>query len=266
MPMPMNDSREFTGMIGDCSPLLPRRRGRSIALAAVRGVIDRRMLVSYRIDPERLEPFLPAPFRPQLVDGWAVGSVCMIRLKGIRPRHFPAAVGITSENAAHRFAVRWNDAEGPREGVFIVRRDTSSRWNSWLGGRLFPGALNHARFDVAESDERFRLQMQSDDGEVRLGFECRRSGDWPAGSLFRSLAETSHFLERGAVGYSRVAGSQVIEAAELRSFNWDVEALAVEEARSSFFDDRRLFPAGSIELDSAILMRGIEHEWLAVPS
>ena len=31
--------------------------------------------------------------------------------------------------------------------------------------------------------------------------------------------------------------------------------------RSSYFDDHSVFPAGSIEFDCALLMRGIEHEW-----
>jgi hypothetical protein len=31
--------------------------------------------------------------------------------------------------------------------------------------------------------------------------------------------------------------------------------------RSSFFEDRSLFPAGSIAFDCALVMRGIEHEW-----
>jgi len=30
---------------------------------------------------------------------------------------------------------------------------------------------------------------------------------------------------------------------------------------SSFFEDRALFPPGSVEFDCALLMRGIEHEW-----
>jgi len=122
--------------------------------------------------------------------------------------------------------------------------------------------MRRARFDVAEADGRFSLRMESDDADVRLEFECRRSSAWPAGSVFPSLEDASRFFERGAVGYSCAAGSGAIEGAALRSFSWDVEPLEVNVARSSFFDDRRLFPAGAIQLDSAILMRGIEHEWV----
>ena len=33
------------------------------------GVIDRRILANFRVDPERLEAILPEPFRPERVDG-----------------------------------------------------------------------------------------------------------------------------------------------------------------------------------------------------
>jgi hypothetical protein len=48
---------------------------------------------------------------------------------------------------------------------------------------------------------------------------------------------------------------------ELRSFGWRAEALAVERVESSFFEDRMKFPSGSAELDCALLMKGIDHEW-----
>jgi hypothetical protein len=40
-----------------------------------------------------------------------------------------------------------------------------------------------------------------------------------------------------------------------------VQPLAVERLESSFFENQRLFPAGSVEFYCALLMRGIEHEW-----
>jgi hypothetical protein len=52
---------------------------------------------------------------------------------------------------------------------------------------------------------------------------------------------------------------------ELHSLNWTVLPLAVDEVQSRFFDDRERFPAGSLELDCALLMRGIEHEWHSRP-
>ena len=37
--------------------------------------------------------------------------------------------------------------------------------------------------------------------------------------------------------------------------------LEVKKVESSFFDNRELFPAGSVDFDCALLMQGIDHEW-----
>src|SRR5262249_9718302 len=96
-------------------------------LPTLQGIIDRRMLVNYGVDPGVAERVLPAPFRPKLAQGYAMAGICLIRLKQIRPMFVPAAVGMSSENAAHRFAVQWDVNGETREGVFIPRRDTSSK-------------------------------------------------------------------------------------------------------------------------------------------
>ncbi|HZZ28028.1 MAG TPA: hypothetical protein VFE46_08500 [Pirellulales bacterium] len=40
-----------------------------------------------------------------------------------------------------------------------------------------------------------------------------------------------------------------------------IDPLAIDEVRSSFYDNSALFPAGSITFDCALLMRGVQHEW-----
>src|SRR6266566_1188714 len=116
-------------------------------LPVVRGLIDRRLLINFRIDPAALAAFLPPPFRPQLIGSYALGGICLIRLKQMRPWFFPAAVGAESENVAHRFAVEWDGLDGRgQNGVYIPRRDSSSWLNTLAGGRLFPGLHHHARF------------------------------------------------------------------------------------------------------------------------
>jgi hypothetical protein len=89
----------------------------------------------------------------------------------------------------------------------------------------------------------------------------RRTDHLPASSVFQSLDEASTFFQAGSLGYSATRDPARFQGLELRCRNWHVEPLAVEEVRSSFFEDEALFPKGSIEFDCALLMRGIEHEW-----
>jgi hypothetical protein len=130
--------------------------------------IERRLLVNYRIDPEVVMRLLPAPFRPQLHSGWAVGGVCFIRLGGLRPAHFPSVVGSRTENVAHRFAVEWDDDRGTQVGVFVPRRDTSSRLMALSGDKLFPGAYHLARFTIGERASELRIGVDSRDGTLAL--------------------------------------------------------------------------------------------------
>lgn len=110
-------------------------------IPVIRGVIDRRILVNYRVTPDVISARLPPPFRPKLHRGWGVAGICLIRLRGVRPRWVPSWAGISSENAAHRIAVEWGDADRTLEGVYVARRDTSSRLNACAGGRLFPESM-----------------------------------------------------------------------------------------------------------------------------
>ncbi|MEM7308941.1 MAG: DUF2071 domain-containing protein [Planctomycetota bacterium] len=227
----------------------------------MRGVIDRRILANFRIAPEVLARALPAPFRPKTVAGHGIGGICMIRLKELRPRAFPAFLGLTSENAAHRFAVEWDTDEGVREGVYIPRRDSSSRLSALLGGRLFAGVHHLARFDVREEGEAYSVALTSNDGETRVLVEGEVADSLPDGTAFGSLEEASGFFERGSLGYSATVREGVYDALELKVDRWSVRALDVRRVESSYFSDPELFPKGSTAFDCALLMRDIGHEW-----
>ena len=230
-------------------------------IPVISGVIDRRILANWRCDPGVLARLLPAPFRPKLAGGYGVAGICLIRLKSIRPRGVPGALGVSSENAAHRIAVEWDDGGVTREGVYIPRRDTSSRFNTVVGGRLFPGVHHHARFDVREDGGRLHVALESDDGVTRLSIDAAVARALPAGSVFPDVPAASAFFEGGSVGYSPGRRPGELDGLELRAMRWAVEPLAVEAGESTFFDDPCRFPPGSTSFDCALLMRGIEHEW-----
>ena len=230
-------------------------------LPVLQGVIRRRILVNFRVEPAVLQTQLPSRFRPKLHEGHAVAGICLIRLESVRPRFVPQLLGLTSENAAHRVAVRWQAGGVEKEGVFIPRRDTGSAMNQLAGGRLFPGEHHHARFTVREGSESIDLNMQSDDREVSVMVRGRLGGQLPGSSCFSSLAEASAFFEPGSVGYSVTRDAGRLDGIELRTQGWSVAPLQVEEVHSSYFSDEARFPKGSVEFDCALVMRNLGHEW-----
>jgi hypothetical protein len=185
----------------------------------------------------------------------------LIRLKHLRPRLLPLPWGIGSENAAHRIAVEWEENGELREGVYIPRRDTNSRWNTIVGGRLFPGIHHFAHFNVQEIGDQFSIGLKSEDGVTNVLVSGRIAEQLPSSSVFPSIAAASAFFQRGAVGYSTTPIKGRFDGLELRCENWHVEPLDIDRLQSSFFEDESIFPPGSIGFDCALLMRGIEHEW-----
>ena len=230
-------------------------------LPVIQGVIRRRILANFRVDPEVMQQQLPARFRPKLQDGRAVAGICLIRLEHIRPRFVPELVGLNSENAAHRVAVLWDEDGATREGVFVSRRDTNSQLNHFLGGRIFPGEHHQASFSVKETESEISLSYESADSEVAVKIEGTTAAALPATSVFASLAEASAFFEAGSLGYSVTHDANRLDGLNLRTDGWRVEPLEIRTISSSYFSDETKFPPGSIEFDHALIMKNVAHEW-----
>lgn len=230
-------------------------------IPTLKGVIDRRMLVNFVADSEVIQSILPQPFKPKLYNNKAIVGICLIRLKHIRPKGLPDFIGISSENAAHRIAVEWKEKGKIKEGVFIPRRDSSSLLNNLAGGRIFPGKHHYAQFDVEEKNGTYHIAFQSSDGTC-ISIDANTTEVFDSNSIFKTLESASDFFKNGFIGYSPSRNSY--DGIELYTTNWKMKPLAVSQVHSSFFENEKLFPKGSIQFDTALLMTGINHEWKSV--
>jgi hypothetical protein len=240
-----------TGQVGKMMPTLP----------VITGTIERRILLNYRIDPACAKQILPAPFRPRLHNGHAIGGVCLIRFRQLRPRYVPSALGFTSENAAYRIAVEWDEAGATRAGVYIPRRDTASPFNAWSAGRLFPGAMQRAQFHVEEGHGKYHIEINQPGAPPHVVFHGEDCDDYPATSIFSSLKEASTYVRDGALGYSPHRTGPHHEGMELRLLQWHMSPLHIHKAHIGLFEDTAVFPPGTTQLDSATVMKHLSHEW-----
>ena len=94
-----------------------------------------------------------------------------------------------------------------------------------------------------------------------MNVQARLSNEFNDDSIFDSLHAVSEFFEAGAMGYSPTRQPGNYDGLELRTLDWRVEPLQVQEVRSSFFENETLFPSGSVHFDNALLMKEINHEW-----
>lgn len=230
-------------------------------LPVIQGVIRRRILANFRVDPEVMQRQLPSRFKPKLHRDFAVAGICLIRLEHVRPKFVPEIVGLNSENAAHRVAVLWDEAGESREGVFISRRDTDSQLNHLLGGRIFPGEHHQSTFEVTDANAQINFSLTSADREVEVKLTCTEATELPSTSIFGSLNEASAFFETGSLGYSVTRDPGRLDGLNLKTNGWEVAPLNVTNVYSTYFSDTSRFPPGSIEFDHALIMRNVAHEW-----
>lgn len=229
-------------------------------LPVLEGIIARRILLNYRVDPAVAQRNLPEPLKVEVREGAAIAGICLIRLEQLRPKHMPAFVGLSSENMAHRIAVLYPDDSGWRSGVFIWRRGTDQRLVQALGGRAFPGVHHLAHFNVTDSESSISMEVTSDDGHFDLRFSALQR-PWQVTRSFTMLQDASDFFAKGECGFSCNLAGDHLEGMRLKTIDWRVDALQPEFVESKFFSDLERFPAGSVEFDCGLLMRGIRHEW-----
>jgi Uncharacterized conserved protein (COG2071) len=225
------------------------------------GVIRRRVLLNFRADPSAIAPLLPAPLEVLPYDGFAIVGVCLIGMEQLRPKGLPGALGLSSENMAHRVAIRYPTDEGMKDGVFVWRRETDQCLVTLLGGRLFPGVHHHANFVVDDGGEDVSIAVRTEDGLNDVSFEGSPEDGWQPGSVFPTFDHAVEFFRRGDCGFSCSLRGDRLEGLQLKTLRWQMSALRTKQIRSAFFQDPSRFPPGLVDFDCALLMRGIPHEW-----
>lgn len=227
-------------------------------IPTIHGYIDRRILINFVADPDVVKKIVPPPFRPKIYRNKAIVGICLIRLKHIKPKGLPDLIGVHSENGAHRIAVEWDENNEIRSGVYIPRRDTSLKLNTMVGGRFFPGKHYLAQFEVQEKNGNYRIGFKSSDATEIL-IDARETTNFNPQSIFETLENASLFFEKGDLGYS--PNGDQFDGLQLKAYKWEPRPLDVSNVKSSFFENKDIFPEGSVAFDNALLMTQVEHEW-----
>lgn len=232
-------------------------------LPVLDGIIDRRILINYRVNPNVIKKLLPDDLDPLIINGYASAGICLLRLKNIGIKHAPRILRINSENAAHRFLVKSRNTDRKICGVYIPRRDTDSLLNVVVAGKLFSWPHYAARFEVNEDNGTYAVTMQSKDGNSSLQVEAELADTFPSDSMFKSIDHASQCFRDCSIGISPSSHGKRNKTIQLKTNSWSVKPLHIRMLRSSFFEDNSIFPDGSIRFDNALLMEGIEHEWIS---
>lgn len=227
-----------------------------------KGIIDRRILINYKVENNVLRRLLPSPFSPRLINGYGIAGVCLIRRKQLKINSFPSWMSVNTETALYRIAVTWEQYGKQHTGSYVLRKETDSLMQIFANSRWSDDSQNWARFHVKEEkrsqQDVYEINCFSKDG-TSLAITANTALRFPQESVLKTLDTASCFFEDESHYISPKYQTSVFNCLSETTLNWKMSPLSVGALQSDFFENKQLFPKGSIYFDHALLMKNVRH-------
>lgn len=236
--------------------------------------MTRRILLNFRIDQDIAREILPSVFRPRLCQRYAIGGICLIQFGDLDGNFLPIWMGPGTNTASYRFAVTWEQDGETRFGNYVPRRESNSFLYRSLGDKAFPPVFNRSCFRMSEEGGRVHLRVEGIDDGSEIEFHGQQVEEMTSNSVFGCVEDAVEFFSKNTLSYfpnytdALFYGRETTgtyHGVELRIPEWSLQPMKIEMIASSFVDNRRIFPPGSIEIDSAFIMRNVAHTWIDQP-
>ncbi len=146
--------------------------------------------------PEKaVASFLPPEINLITRNGFAFWNVVVCRIEGMRPKGFPAWLGVNYWHVAYRLYVRKTTKEGPiLEGLYFVRSDCDDRILAAAGRILTDFQFNLAKISFEDGAEA-RIRVESPRAPMEVILDRSEAPVLAEYSAFGSLDEAARELK-----------------------------------------------------------------------
>lgn len=224
------------------------------------GVVTRRFLISYPVQPAVLSAFLPPHAELSTWQGLAWVSACFVNIRHMRPSLVPSPVGMEFNYLVHRTRARVPYPDGVRrESVLVLEANINRRAVAAIGQRL-PGVRFHARdIKLLEAPDSWSVQMRADDGALLYQADIAKSSiadELPAGSRFPDLATADKFLLNVSYGAEWHAQTGSMQFFAETHDAWHAQAGSCKSRRFALLES---LGAAAPQADHVITMTNVPH-------
>jgi hypothetical protein len=246
--------------------LPPTALARPVQPFAMVGDVRERFLLTYRVDPRAVRALAPGPFEPVVRDGVAFAGVCLVEMRGMRPRGLPARLGFADHEAVYRLIVEYESPTLGRLRGIVAPRSDAAHPLIVVGGRFLSHyGFHHARIEKRRRGNHVLLRHRTADGggdlDAELAVDPERRA-LPLGSCFASLDDAVDFLVGMRHSFSWDRRRQVVHRSLIRHAPWTMSvALPLRPPRLAYFAGEPFRHYGGAELDSVLQMRDVPHVW-----
>jgi hypothetical protein len=222
---------------------------------------DCRIVLFYRLAPDRAQRVLPDYLEPRTINGSAVGGIALVRRPLIRSSLVPRRL-VTNATVIHFMSALRQRHQKTHSGSLIMRRDTSSRVGAWIfGGWNGQRRHHHARFEMEQASGAFCIDCDSDDRCMHVSLRAQPQRHLVQPSLFGTKDQLLELLHSDFARLRLVRKSRVASGSRRRTYRCQLIPLLVRHLESSLFGDSDAFPPGAAEFDSGFWLREEEFVW-----
>ncbi|MEM8883123.1 MAG: DUF2071 domain-containing protein [Planctomycetota bacterium] len=226
-------------------------------LPDIRARLRERFVINFRVDPDVLQRRLPDWLAPQLIDGAAVASYCLLDLDQVTFGPVPDKLGVRNRNCAQRYGII--DTRSGEPCVYVAERNTDSRLGSFITGLGFPG--HHPRLDVAMDavDDGWRIEV-GDGGATPLFAARLQPASETRSTLFPSTDAFAAFLAGGVRSYCPATDAAKLNVVDMHKQDTHYEPLVAVDIEDRIVRDW-LELDGPLAFDSAFRTVGGSYIW-----
>jgi len=228
----------------------------------LRGRIERRYLVVYRVDPDAAALLVPTGAHPLEYHGATLVSLCYTRLAAARSPLLPRSLRSARHHLAWRIPIQ--KGEEARRGVWVPRRETSSWLSARCSGALSRSEYHQARFELNDDDASLQLTVLRHPDELVLSLRARRGGEL-RGSIFATPRQAREYMAGDGPVTPPDPLAPLLDRLHVED-DCTLEPLAVDEVHVPGFEDGVLLPAESADFDSLFCVTPVRRAQNAAPS
>ena len=226
-------------------------------VSTVSAHVRERIVVNLAVSPRAMAEEIPCDWLlPQIVDGRAIVTFCVLWLQRVTPRGWPKAIMPSQVSCAIRFGVI-DEATG-EPGVYVVDRCTDSAIGSLATRFGCPGFHPLVRITEATDDAK-RLITAERSGSPYMAFELRAPNE--ECGLFGSKEVFQQFLSEGVRSFTPAVRPDTINVVDLVKTETEFVPHAFSLLEDSGLPSRI---REDYVVDSAFRTLNAEYEWCFV--
>ncbi len=222
------------------------------------------LVLAYAVPAPALQPLLPAGLTLDTYGNFGFLAIALVETRDLRPAFLPAGMGLSFFLSGYRIFTRYQTAAGRTlRGLLILRSDTNRVAMQMAGNLLTHYHYERSRFQVERTDQKYRVQVTTQDGRADLYVEADLSVQAvapPAGSPFPDLKEARKFAGPlpFTFDYERQTHSMIrVEGVRQQ---WNPRPVPVIVRQNTFLERDPFRGAGAV-LANAFYLEDVPYSW-----